>query len=55
MTHHRASGILLHITSLLGDDSIGNFGPGAYEFVDFLERAGQSIWQVLPLNPPSPG
>jgi 4-alpha-glucanotransferase len=55
MTHKRASGVLLHITSLPANDSIGNLGPSAYEFVDFLARAGQSIWQVLPLNPPSPG
>jgi 4-alpha-glucanotransferase len=55
MIHQRGSGVLLHITSLPSNDALGNFGPGAYEFVDFLARAGQSVWQVLPLNPPSPG
>jgi 4-alpha-glucanotransferase len=40
--------VLLHVTSLPG----GRLGPHAYEFVDWLEAAGQSWWQVLPLNPP---
>jgi 4-alpha-glucanotransferase len=44
----RSSGVLLHVTSLPG----GRLGPQAYEFVDWLEAAGQSWWQVLPLNPP---
>src|SRR5262249_35158118 len=44
----RACGVLLHVTSLPG----GRLGPEAYEFVDWLEEAGQSWWQVLPLNPP---
>src|SRR3954451_15280911 len=43
-----SSGVLLHITSLPG----GRLGSEAYEFVDWLEAAGQSWWQVLPLNPP---
>jgi len=47
----RASGILLHPTSLPGPFGIGELGPSAYEFVDFLESAGQKLWQVLPLNP----
>lgn len=51
----RGAGILLHITSLPSADGVGNFGPGAYSFVDFLAEAGQSYWQVLPLGPPSPG
>jgi 4-alpha-glucanotransferase len=55
MPYKRGSGILLHITSLPSDDSLGNLGPGAYRFVDFLAAAGQSLWQVLPLNPSSPG
>jgi len=50
----RGSGILLHITSLPSDNGIGNVGPGARRFVDFLVRSGQTYWQVLPLNPPSP-
>lgn len=44
----RSSGVLLHVTSLAG----GRLGPEAYEFVDWLEEAGQSWWQILPLNPP---
>jgi len=47
----RGSGILLHITSLPSQFGIGDCGPGAYEFVDFLSRAGQSYWQILPLTP----
>jgi len=34
-----------------GPHGIGDLGPAAYEFVDFLERAGQSLWQVLPIGP----
>jgi len=51
----RRSGILLHPTSLPGPHGIGDLGPGAYHFVDWLENAGQSVWQVLPLNPIGPG
>ena len=47
----RESGILMHITSLPGQYGVGTMGKQAYEFVDFLERAGQSYWQLLPLNP----
>jgi len=47
----RCSGILLHFTSLPGRFGIGDFGPCAYEFADFLHAAGQKLWQVLPLNP----
>jgi 4-alpha-glucanotransferase len=46
----RSSGVLLHVTSLPG----GRLGPEAYRFVDWLVDAGQSWWQVLPLNPPDP-
>lgn len=51
MTFERASGILLHPTSLPGRFGIGDLGRSAYEFVDFLERSGQKLWQVLPLGP----
>lgn len=51
----RGSGILLHITSLPSPYGIGDFGPSAYQFIDFLAQAGQSFWQILPLNPTSPG
>lgn len=47
----RASGILMHISSLPGSYGIGTMGKQAYDFVDFLESAGQSFWQVLPLSP----
>jgi len=47
----RASGILLHVTSLPSPYGIGDLGPEAYRFVDFLEAAQQTVWQVLPLNP----
>lgn len=47
----RGSGILLHITSLPGRFGIGDFGQAAYDFVNELERAGQTYWQVLPLGP----
>jgi 4-alpha-glucanotransferase len=47
----RCSGILLHFSSLPGRFGIGDFGPAAYEFADFLSAAGQKLWQVLPLNP----
>ena len=43
--------ILLHPTSLPGPFGIGDLGPEAYAFADFLEAAGQSLWQVLPLGP----
>lgn len=47
----RASGILLHPTSLPGKFGIGDLGPEAYRFADWLESAGQRLWQVLPLGP----
>lgn len=47
----RSSGILLHITSLPSAYGIGDLGPSAYTFVDFLKRTDQSLWQLLPLNP----
>jgi len=51
MSFPRASGILLHPTSLPGRYGIGDLGQAAYDFVDFLEATGQSLWQVLPLGP----
>ncbi len=47
----RLSGILLHPTSLPSSFGIGDFGPSAYKFADFLWNSGQSIWQMLPLGP----
>src|SRR6266550_262595 len=51
MTFPRASGILLHPTSLPGRFGIGDLGDEAYRFTDFLVASGQSLWQVLPLGP----
>ncbi len=50
----RSAGVLLHITSLPGPHGVGDFGPGAYHFVDWLISAGQSIWQLLPTTPIGP-
>jgi 4-alpha-glucanotransferase len=47
----RGSGVLLHITSLPSPYGIGDLGPGAYAFVDFLAASKQRYWQILPLNP----
>ena len=47
----RKSGILMHISSLPGPYGVGSMGKAAYDFVDFLAQAGQSYWQILPLNP----
>ncbi|PAB59695.1 4-alpha-glucanotransferase [Anaeromicrobium sediminis] len=46
----RSSGIIMHITSLPGKYGIGTFGKEAFEFVDFLCKAGQSYWQILPIG-----
>ncbi|MGI8742939.1 MAG: 4-alpha-glucanotransferase [Bryobacteraceae bacterium] len=51
MKFPRASGILLHPTSLPSRFGIGDLGPEAYRFVEFLQETGQKIWQVLPLGP----
>ncbi|MGA8068157.1 MAG: 4-alpha-glucanotransferase, partial [Terriglobales bacterium] len=51
MSFPRASGILLHPTSLPARGGIGDFGPAAYAFADFLASARQGLWQVLPLGP----
>ncbi len=47
----RVSGILLHPSSLPSRGGIGDFGPAAYEFLDFLSAARQGLWQILPLAP----
>jgi 4-alpha-glucanotransferase len=51
----RSAGVLLHITSLPGPNGIGDFGPDAYHFVDWLVSAGQRLWQWLPATPIGPG
>jgi 4-alpha-glucanotransferase len=53
--HERSAGVLLHITSLPGPHGIGDFGPDAYHFVDWLVAAGQRLWQLLPTTPIGPG
>jgi len=50
----RGSGILLHITSLPSPFGIGDLGPWAYRFADFLVETKQGFWQILPLNPTDP-
>lgn len=47
----RRSGILMPVSSLPSEYGIGAFSKEAYEFVDFLEQAGQKLWQILPLGP----
>ena len=49
--YDRRAGILLHPTSLPSKYGIGDLGKEAFEFIDYLKAAGQSIWQILPLNP----
>ena len=51
MKFPRRAGILLHPTSLPSPAGIGDFGPEAYRFLDFLKQSGNKLWQVLPLNP----
>ncbi len=51
MNVDRLSGVLLHVTSLPSYGGVGDFGPAAYAFVDFLAAAKQRLWQVLPLSP----
>lgn len=49
----RRAGVLLPVSALPSHYGIGDFGPGAYAFVDFLHQAGQRYWQILPLTPTS--
>ncbi len=51
----REAGVLLHVTSLPGGHGIGDLGPSAYQFIDWLVQAGLSVWQMLPLVPPGRG
>lgn len=51
----RTSGILLHPTSFPSSYGIGDLGKAAYDFIDFLEKAGQHLWQILPLTPTGAG
>jgi 4-alpha-glucanotransferase len=49
--NHRAAGVLAHISSLPGEHGIGNLGPGARRFIDFLGAAGVRYWQICPVGP----
>lgn len=49
----RSSGILIHITSLPSKYGVGDFGPDAFNFADFLAKSSQTNWQILPVNPPA--
>ena len=51
----RTCGILMPIFSLPSPYGIGTFGSAAYDFVDFLKKGAQSLWQILPLNPTNYG
>jgi len=51
----RTCGVLLHVSSLPSKYGVGDFGPEAFRFADWLHEAGQTWWQVLPLNPTGPG
>jgi 4-alpha-glucanotransferase len=51
----RVSGILLHVTSLPSEYGVGDLGPAAYRFADFLTRTNQRLWQMLPVGPIGPG
>ncbi len=55
MKFSRSSGVLLHPTSLPGPYGIGELGPAAFAWIDWLAEAGCSLWQVLPLGPTSYG
>src|ERR1700686_1441107 len=55
MAFRLSTGILQHPTSLPWRGGVGDFGPAAYAFVDFLSAARQGLWQVLPLGPPANG
>ena len=51
MPFNRSAGILLHPTSLPGPDGIGDLGPEAYRWVNYLAESGCTLWQILPLGP----
>ena len=55
MNTQRRCGVLMHVTSLPCRHGLGDFGPQAHSFVDFLDEAGQGLWQMLPLTPINAG
>ena len=52
--NYRYSGVLAHPTSFPSPYGIGDFGKGAYDFIDFLAESGQHLWQILPMVPSLP-
>jgi malto-oligosyltrehalose synthase/4-alpha-glucanotransferase len=54
-SRNRAAGVLLHVTSLASPYAMGDFGPSAYRFVDWLKATGHTYWQVLPFTPVTEG
>ena len=54
-SNNRGAGILMHITSLPSDFGVGDLGPQAKSFANYLNRSGQKYWQLLPLNPTEDG
>jgi len=51
MDHTRRAGVLLHPTAFPGECGIGELGPEAYQFIDWMAEGGQTLWQVMPLGP----
>lgn len=51
----RRSGVLMHITSLPSPGGVGTLGREAFAFADFMEKAGLSVWQMLPIALPAMG
>ena len=51
MALHRSAGVILHPSSLPGPDGIGDLGPEAYRWVNYLAESGCTLWQILPLGP----
>ncbi len=52
---YRASGLLMHVTSLPSPHGVGSFGPESLAWIDLLADAGQTWWQILPIGPPDRG
>lgn len=51
MSLERSSGVILHPTSLSGPFGIGDLGPSSIKWLDFMDRAGLGLWQILPIHP----
>jgi len=55
LNQEKTAGVLIHPSSFPSNHGIGDFGPEARNFLNWMQRAGQSIWQILPLTPPAAG